>query len=63
MEKKDYTATIEVKAPAEKAFKCMNNVARWWTEKLEGDTQKLNGIFTIHFSDESFVTHKLIEVK
>ena len=61
MEKKDYTATIEVKAAAKKAFKCVNNVAGWWTEKLEGDTQNLNGIFTIHFSDESFVTHKIIE--
>jgi hypothetical protein len=62
MESKDYTATIEVSKTPEEVFKSINSVSKWWTEKLEGDSENLNGVFTIHFSDESFVTHKLIEV-
>jgi hypothetical protein len=62
MEKKNYTAIIEVDKTPEEAFKSINNISGWWTEKLEGDSENLNGIFTIHFSAESFVTHKLIEV-
>ena len=62
MESKDYTATIEVSKTPEEVFKSINSVSKWWTEKIEGDSENLNGVFTIHFSDESFVTHKLIEV-
>ena len=62
MEKKDYNATIVVSQPANEVFKSINSVSKWWTENIEGDTENLNGVFTIHFSEESFVTHQLIEV-
>jgi len=61
MEKQNYTATIEVKAPAEKAFTSVNNVSEWWAENLEGSSHKLNDVFTIHFSGNNFVTHKIVE--
>lgn len=61
MERQNYTAAIEVKAPAEKAFKSINNVSGWWSENLEGSSHKLNDVFTIHFSGNNFVTHKIIE--
>lgn len=61
MEKQNYTAAIEVKAPAEKAFKSINNVSEWWSENLEGGSHDLNDVFTIHFSGNNFVTHKIVE--
>ena len=61
MEKQNYTAIIEVKATAEKAFKSINNVSEWWSENLEGWSHKLNDVFTIHFSENNFVTHKIVD--
>ena len=60
MKKQDYTATILVKATANKAFKSINQVAAWWTENIEGSSEKLNDVFTIHFG-ETFVTMKIVE--
>ena len=60
MKKQDYTASILVKANANKAFKSINHVAAWWTENIEGSSEKLNDVFTIHFG-EAFVTMKIVE--
>ena len=60
MKKQDYTATILVKAAANEAFKSINHVAAWWTENVEGSSEKLNDVLTIHFG-ETFVTIKIVE--
>ena len=60
MKKQDYTATILVKATANEAFKSINHVAAWWTENVEGSSEKLNDVLTIHFG-ETFVTIKIVE--
>jgi hypothetical protein len=60
MKKQDYTATILVKATANKAFQSINQVTAWWTENIEGRSEKLNDVFTIHFG-EAFVTMKIVE--
>ena len=60
MKKQDYTATILVKATATEAFKSINHVAAWWTENVEGSSEKLNDVLTIHFG-ETFVTIKIVE--
>jgi hypothetical protein len=60
MKKQDYTTSILVKATASKAFKDINDVAAWWTENIEGSSEKLNDVFTIHFG-EAFVTMKIVE--
>lgn len=59
--KKNYNVSITVESPAEKAFKSINNVSEWWNENLEGSSHKLNDVFTIHFSENNFVTHKIVE--
>ena len=61
MEKQDYTATILVKATANKAFQSINQVTAWWTENLEGSSEKLNDVFTLRWGGESFVTMKIVE--
>ena len=60
MKKQDYTASILVRATTNKAFKCINEVAAWWTENIEGSSEKLNDVFIVHFG-EAFVTMKIVE--
>jgi len=60
MKKQDYMTTILVKAAANKVFKSFNHVAAWWTENIEGSSEKLNDVFTIHFG-EAFVTMKIVQ--
>jgi hypothetical protein len=60
MKKQDYTASILVKANANKAFQSINKVTAWWTENIEGSSEKLNDVFIIHFG-EAFVTMKIVE--
>ena len=62
MENQDYHATLAVSQTAHETFTAINSVSKWWTEKLEGSSQKLNDIFTVDFGDNNFVTHQLIEV-
>jgi len=62
MENQDYHATIMVSQAVNEAFTAINSVSKWWTEKLEGSSEKLNDVFTVDFGDTNFVTHKLIEV-
>lgn len=60
MKKQDYNAIITISNTAQEAFKSINSVSKWWTE-IEGSSQKLNDIFTIHFG-KTFITHKIAEL-
>jgi hypothetical protein len=51
-----------VNASASEAFKAINSVTKWWTENLEGNSQKLNDEFTVRFGDVHVSTQKLVEV-
>jgi hypothetical protein len=61
MKKQDYTVSIMVNATAEEVFKSINNVSKWWSEDMEGSSQKLNEEFTVHFGETS-ITVKLVEL-
>ena len=52
---------ITVNATTQEAFKSINNVSKWWTENLEGSSQKLDDEFTVRFG-ETFVTVKIVEL-
>ena len=62
MKNQDYTVSITVNATAREAFNGINRVSEWWTENLEGSSQKLNDEFTVRFGDVHVSTQKLIEV-
>ena len=62
MKKQDYNASITVDATPQEAFKSINNVSKWWTEDLEGSSQKLNDEFTVRFGDIHMSKQKLVEV-
>ena len=60
--KQDYTVSITVDATAKEAFNSINSVTKWWTENLEGHSQKLDDEFTVRFGDVHVSTQKLIEI-
>ncbi len=61
MKKQDYNISITVDATAKEAFKCINSVTKWWTEYLEGSSEKLNDEFTVRFGEVHISTQKLVE--
>jgi len=62
MKEKNYTVNITVSATPREAFNGINSVSKWWTENLEGSSQKLNDEFTVRFGDVHVSKQKLVEV-
>ncbi|MEE1944728.1 SRPBCC domain-containing protein [Pedobacter sp. KR3-3] len=51
MEQQDFTTTITVDATPQQVFDAITNVRGWWSENIEGSTDKLNGEFLYHYQD------------
>jgi hypothetical protein len=62
MKGQDLTIAITVNATAQKAFKSINSVTKWWTENLEGSSEKLGDEFIVRFGDVHVSTQKLVEI-
>ena len=62
MKKQDYHTSITVDATEHEASESINSVSQWWTENLEGNSQKLNDEFTVRFGDVHYSKQKLVEV-
>jgi uncharacterized protein YndB with AHSA1/START domain len=58
----DFATTILVDQPPEEVFNAINNPRGWWSEEIEGSTEKLNDEFTYHYKDVHISKMKLIEV-
>ncbi|HEX9512794.1 MAG TPA: SRPBCC domain-containing protein [Puia sp.] len=58
----DFTTTILVDQTPKETFNAINNVRGWWSEEIEGPTDKLNDVFNYHFEDIHRCRVKLIEV-
>lgn len=58
----DFTTTILVDQTPEKAFDAINNVRGWWSEEIEGSTDKLNEVFNYHYEDVHRCKIKVIEM-
>ncbi len=48
---KDFTVSITVDATPDEAFDGINDVAKWWTENVEGGSEKPGDEFTVRFGD------------
>jgi hypothetical protein len=57
----DFTTTILVDQTLAEAFHAVNNPRGWWSEEIEGSTDKLNDEFKYHFEDIHRCQLKVIE--
>jgi hypothetical protein len=58
----NYTTTFTVDQTPEEAFAAINNVRGWWSEEIEGSTDKLGEEFKYHFKDVHYCTMKITEL-
>jgi len=57
----NFTTTLTVKKTAEEVFAAINNVRGWWSEAIEGDTDKLGAVFFYQAKDIHRATFKITE--
>jgi hypothetical protein len=62
MTEQGFHTSFLVSATSHEAFKAINDVTGWWTENVEGSSQKLKDEFTVHFGDVHYSRQKLVEV-
>ena len=58
----DFTTTMLVDQTPEKVFNAINNVRGWWSETIEGSTEKVNDEFIYRYKDLHYSKQRLIEV-
>jgi len=58
----DFTTTLLVEEAPGKVFDAINHVRGWWSEEIEGNTDKLNEAFHYHYEDVHSCQIKLIEL-
>lgn len=57
----DFTTTVLVDQTPEEVFNAINNVRGWWSENVEGNTDKLNEEFLYYYKDVHISKMKIIE--
>ena len=62
MDTKDYTTSFTVDQSPEEVFNAINNVRGWWSEEIEGDTDRLAAEFRFHHKDLHRSTQKIAEL-
>jgi hypothetical protein len=58
----DFTTTLLVDRTPTEVFNAINHVRGWWSEEIEGSSDKLNDEFKYHYEDIHRCHLKLIEV-
>ena len=58
---KSFTATITVNKSGAEVFDAIKNFRGWWSEEIEGNTDKVNETFFYHYKDIHLCKIKLIE--
>jgi hypothetical protein len=58
----DFSTTFLVDQSPEQVFNAVNDVRGWWSEKIDGNTNKLNDEFTYQRKDLHKCTMKIIEL-
>jgi hypothetical protein len=60
MDQQNYQCSIAADFTPGEAFDAISRVNEWWVRDLEGRTEKVNDVFTVHFG-ETYVTFKITE--
>ncbi|HTQ66715.1 MAG TPA: SRPBCC domain-containing protein [Puia sp.] len=54
MKQKDFHCSITINTPVEKVFEAVaSGIPGWWGKEMEGSSNKLNDVFTVHFGKTS----------
>jgi uncharacterized protein YndB with AHSA1/START domain len=61
MKNQNFTITFSVDQSPEEVFDAINNVRGWWSEEIEGRTDKLGAEFKFHYKDRHRSTQKITE--
>ncbi|MDR8391653.1 SRPBCC domain-containing protein [Aliifodinibius sp. S!AR15-10] len=61
MKNQNFSTTLLVEQTPEEVFNAINNVRGWWSENIEGETDK-PGIFYYHYQDIHRCTFKITEL-
>lgn len=61
METQDFTTTIIIAATPKEVFDAVNNVRGWWSENIEGETDKPGSTFLYHYQDVHRCRMKITE--
>jgi hypothetical protein len=62
MNKPDFTTSFLVDQTPAEVFEAIINVRGWWTENVNGDTEKTGDEFSVQFWDVHYSKQKLTEV-
>jgi hypothetical protein len=62
MNNPNFTSAISVAQSPQEAFNAINNVRGWWSEEIEGSTDKLGDEFTYRYEDIHRCRMKVIEL-
>jgi hypothetical protein len=62
MTPQDFTTTILTDQSPQEAYHAINNVCGWWSEEIEGSTDKLNAEFNYHYEDVHRCKIKITEL-
>jgi uncharacterized protein YndB with AHSA1/START domain len=61
MNKKNFTTTFSVDQSPQEVFDAINNVRGWWSEEIDGRTDKLDAEFKFRYEDLHRSTQKITE--
>lgn len=61
MENKEYAITLMFDQSPQEVFKAINNVRGWWSEAIDGNTDKDGSEFNYHYKDVHICKMKIIE--
>lgn len=61
MSNKSFTTTLLVEQSPKEVFNAINNVRGWWSEQIQGSTDKLNAEFLYQYKDVHRCKMKLVE--
>ena len=62
MSEQNFTKVVLVDRTPEEVFGAINNVRGWWSEEIEGRTDKLEAEFTYHYKDVHRCKLKITEL-
>jgi hypothetical protein len=61
MSNKNFTVSFSVDQSPQEAFDAINNVRGWWSQAIDGSTDKLGAEFKYHYQDVHCSTFKITE--